>query len=225
MEEGRLVVHVEDDGRPVGAHSQTLQREHQHGLATEPGPRIRSAEPEWIGDGVRRTKLRDGDRLPVSSTDAQLLTADERVPRILTTLAESVGERPDRGRLAAPPARLRANTLALRRHASGNVSPACPITLAAHRGGQRHMRARATGVADVVGAVVPVARARSSSLRQPAVRRATLGAAVAGGIAALQGIDHAVAALGGREGDVKNTGSGGARAMHLLPVAHAVAGE
>src|SRR5262249_51328384 len=79
--------------------------------------------------------------------------------------------------------------------------------------------------ADVVGAVVPVARARGSSLRQPAVCRATIGAALPGGIAAFQGVDHAVSALRGRECAVKNTGTGGGGAVHLLADSPAGAAE
>ena len=102
-------------------------------------------------------------------------------------------------------------------HASGaNVADGTRVAVLAG-GGDGHVRAGAGRVANVVGAVVPVVRARGSGREQPAARRA----ADVIELAVFQGVDHAVPALGEDEGSRNPAATGGEGAGHLLAVARA----
>src|SRR5262249_36593901 len=60
---------------------------------------------------------------------------------------------------------------------------------------------------------------------QPTARRAAVAVGVDAHLAVFQGVDHAVPAFGGREGEVTGRGTGRARAVRLLAVARSRAEE
>src|SRR5262245_43558353 len=104
-----FLIYLEHDAGPVRAHAEPLQRERQRRRSTPPSLAILAAEVPGVGIRLGRRKLRDRDRVVVSPTDAQALTGDHHARRILAALSHDVGERPDRHRLAVPPAGLPAN--------------------------------------------------------------------------------------------------------------------
>src|SRR5262249_11483602 len=72
-----------------------------------------------------------------------------------------------------------------------------------------HVHAGPGGVADVVGTDVPVVRARGPGRLEDATRRAAVAVEVIAVLAILAGVDHAVRALGARDGAAPGTDTRG----------------
>src|SRR5687768_6973511 len=92
-------------------------------MEAEPAFAVGTAKSQRVGHGLRRYEFRCRYRTPVAASDPQCLTPDECPIRIDTALALHIGERPDRRRLAPPPAGLPTNSRALRRDTAVDVSP------------------------------------------------------------------------------------------------------
>src|SRR5262249_31400588 len=154
--------------------------------------------------------IHDRDGVVVSPPDAQRLTRNDESGPVHAAFALHVRERPDRRGLAPPPAGLVTHPRTLRRHATGDVSPAGGGGRAAALR-NRYMRAGAGRVAAVISAGLPVGRARGSGRGQPTARRAAVAAGGTTVPAVLQGIEHAVSALAEMYGSPEEVGSGDRR--------------